>query len=133
MRAKLVWAGAGCLLLAGAAFLWVKRPASSTSAKPPPELTGSWSGGDWGSVVFDGKDGTYTSTYGPEPGEIALVRVDDLRFTGTWGEPDGRRRGTLELALMEDGQKLVGTWTADGDCEIQGASSGTISWGRIRE
>jgi len=91
------------------------------------DLSGKWSG--WGWVTIQGNRGIYTDTYGPEPGKIIFERIGDNEYSGTWGESD-KRHGTLSFTISEDGKKIIGTYTADEDCEINPGSKGAILWVR---
>jgi hypothetical protein len=93
-----------------------------------PKFDGDWEGDDWGTVSFVGTRGSYSSTYGPDRGEIRLQRTEDGSYEGTWGEGE-RRHGKLKLRF-ESGDVLVGEWTADDDSTLTGSKGGIIRWNR---
>jgi hypothetical protein len=96
------------------------------------DLSERWSGFEsgWGWVTIQGNTGTYTGTYGPELGKIIFERIGDNEYSGTWKESD-KRHGTMSFTISEDGNKIIGKYTADQDCEIDPGSKGSILW--IRE
>lgn len=96
----------------------------------PASLDGRWDGGeDWGEVIIDGLEGTYSSTFGAELGTISLTKVSDSEYEGTWNEGETLRFGTLELTL-ESNSEVTGRWTADPDSDIAGSSGGLLVWER---
>lgn len=93
-------------------------------------LDGRWDGGqDWGEVIINDLEGTYSSTFGADLGTISLTQVSDTEFTGTWNEGETLRFGTLELTLESD-DLVTGTWTADPESELSGSSGGLLVWER---
>ncbi len=82
------------------------------------ELAGEWFGKGFNCVNLHGAFGTYTDTYGSQPGRFELRAAGPMQYAGTWGEPDGRRHGTLSLTMSNDGGVLRGTHSADSNCEI---------------
>lgn len=98
--------------------------------RPRPEkqdLTGSWSGTEWGVVRLakskSGEyEGAYSDTYGPRPGQIRLAwSAKEARFVGTWRE--GRDRfGELAVKLLAGGKSADGHHSADPSCKINGGS-----------
>ncbi len=98
------------------------------------DLSDKWSGfeSEWGWVTIEGNRGTYTDTWGlqPVPGKFSFHRTGDNTYSGTWGQSDKRRHGTMSFRISDDGNKIVGTCTADKDCEINPGSTGAILWVR---
>lgn len=96
----------------------------------PASLDGRWDGGaDSGEVIIDGSDGTYSDTFGADPGEISLTQISDTEFTGEWNEGGTIRFGTLDLVL-ESNNRVTGEWTADPNSDISGSSGGLLVWER---
>jgi DNA-binding beta-propeller fold protein YncE len=100
----------------------------------PIDLSGKWSGfesgSDWGWVTIQGNRGTYTDTYGPEPGKLEFHRIGPNAYSGTWGESD-KRHGTMSFTVSDDGNKITGTYKADKDVEIDPQyRRGVIYWVR---
>lgn len=95
-----------------------------------PELGGRWDGGDdWGEVIFVGLQGTYSSTFGPDPGDILVtLNIDDGTYAGTWGEGTARF-GTLEFEFKSP-NVIEGTWEADPGSGLSGSSGGLLRWDR---
>ncbi len=98
-------------------FLW-----QSTEA---PKISGRWTGDEWGQVVLEEKQpgkyaGTYTDTFGDQPGRLQLnwSRVE-RRFNGTWGEGEDRF-GQISVRLI-DGE-VRGGWTTDKKSKINAAT-----------
>jgi hypothetical protein len=90
-------------------------------------IEGRWDGGvDWGEVIINGLEGTYTSTFGEDPGTIELTELSETEYTGTWGEGTDRF-GTLEIRL-DSSNVIVGDWTADPASAIAGSSGGQLRW-----
>lgn len=113
-----------------APILLVALLASCGGSDEPASLDGRWDGGvDWGEVIIDGLEGTYSDTYGADPGEILLTQVSDTEFTGTWNEGGTIRFGTIDLTL-ESNNRVSGEWTADPNSEISGSSGGLLLWER---
>ncbi len=80
----------------------------------PPDISGKWTGEDWGQVVLEEKrtgqyDGTYTDTFGEEDGKLQLrwSRIEG-RFKGTWREGKDRF-GKISVRLVDD--EIRGAWT----------------------
>jgi len=99
-------------LLAGV-FLW-----QSTN---PPDIAGWWTGEDWGKVQLkhlgSGEyEGTYSDTFGKDPGQIQLKwsRIE-RRFNGTWREGEDRF-GELSLRLVKE--EIRGALTTDARSKI---------------
>ncbi len=96
----------------------------------PASLDGRWDGGeDWGEVIIDGLEGTYSSTFGADLGTISLTKISDTEYEGTWNEGETLRFGTLELTLESDSE-VTGQWTADPESELSGSSGGPLVWER---
>jgi len=90
-------------------------------ATAPPDIAGEWQGEEWGRVTLKatGEDeyvGTYTDTFGQQPGQIRLKwsRVE-RRYNGTWKESDARL-GEISVRLV--GEEVRGAWTADAKSKI---------------
>lgn len=95
----------------------------------PSGVEGRWDGGpDWGDVIINGLEGTYSDTFGPDPGDITLTKVSETEYSGTWGEGTDRF-GELTLEL-QSGNVIVGEWNADPDSAISGSSGGLLRWER---
>jgi hypothetical protein len=91
-------------------------------------IDGRWDGGqDWGEVIIDGLSGTYSDTFGADPGEIELVQTSDTTYEGTWNEGGTARFGTMELEVRSS-DLIVGTWNADPASTIAGSSGGQLRW-----
>ncbi len=108
--------GALCLALVGA-VCW--------QSSAPPDIAGNWSGDDWGQVVLKKTDdseytGTYSDTFGKQPGEIRLKwsRIE-RRFNGTWRE-GGDRFGDISVRLV--GDEIRGALTTDAKSKINPAT-----------
>jgi len=110
-------------------FLMISCSSNDRMASKKIDLSDKWSGieSGWGWVTIHGNSGTYTGTYGPEPGKFIFERIGDNEYSGTWGESD-KRHGTLSFTISEDGKKIIGTYIADEDCEIDPGSKGSILW-----
>jgi serine/threonine-protein kinase len=87
----------------------------------PPDIAGEWTGQEWGQVVLkktegDKYAGTYTDTFGQQPGEIELKwsRVE-RRFNGTWRE-GADRFGKISVRLV--GEEIRGAHTTDRKSKI---------------
>ena len=87
----------------------------------PPDIAGDWQGEEWGRVVLKATGegdyaGTYTDTFGQQPGEIRLrwSRIE-RRFNGTWREGDDRV-GEISVRLV--GNEVRGAWTSDPKSKI---------------
>lgn len=124
----------GCV---AALALAVVAGASSLAAQPVgaqapamPELAGSWTGSDWGTVELraDGS-GSYTDTYQGGAGRLTLRRVGERRYAGQWGESN-QRFGTVELVLSPDRAILGGVWTPDPQSSFGTRTGGAVAWTR---
>lgn len=93
-------------------------------------LDGEWEG-DWGKVVIAGNAGTYSDTYGPNPGKLEFAKTGGRAFTGTWAESP-KRHGTLDITLSSDGNFITGTWKPAADVTIGTTVGGTLNWTRKR-
>lgn len=114
----------------GVPILLVALLGSCGGSDEPASLDGRWDGGtDWGEVIIDGLEGTYSDTFEADPGEILLTEVSETEFTGTWNEGGTLRFGTIDLTLVSN-DRVSGEWTADPDSEISGSSGGLLSWER---
>ena len=94
-------------------------------ASAPPDIAGNWSGDDWGHVVLKKTDnseytGTYSDTFGKQPGEIRLKwsRIE-RRFNGTWREGDDRF-GDISCVVV--GDEIRGALTTDAKSKINPAT-----------
>ena len=104
----------------------------------PPDIVGDWSGEEWGHVVLKKTNdaeytGTYTDTFGKQPGEIQLKwsRIE-RRFNGTWREGDDRI-GELSVRLV--GDEIRGALTTDPKSKINPATPrlADLTWSRLKE
>jgi len=89
----------------------------------PSDIAGEWSG--WGKVVLKKTNdqeysGTYSGTFGKQPGEIHLKwsRVE-RRFNGTWRENENRFG---ELSVRLAGKEIRGAHTTDPRSKINPAA-----------
>jgi serine/threonine-protein kinase len=92
---------------------------------PAPDISGRWSGPEWGTVILKEIDGgiyggTYSDTVSKQPGEIRVTwsRVE-RRFNGTWREGNDRF-GELSIRLV-DGE-IRGALTTDARSKINPAT-----------
>ena len=90
-------------------------------ASAPPDISGQWTGAEWGNVFLEGKQsgeyfGTYTDTFG---GNLGTLHVKwsrlEHRFNGTWQEGNDRN-GKISVRLV-DGQ-IRGAWRTSKESEI---------------
>jgi RNA polymerase sigma factor (sigma-70 family) len=105
--------------------------------QPIPDLSGSWQGDGWGTVVLrPGKkgafEGDYTDTFGKDVGRIAVQwSAASRRYEGTWSE--GKFRfGRIALEAAKNGEEISGAWTTDRNCEHQPGvpSLASLRWSR---
>ena len=96
-------------------------------ASAPPDISGQWTGAEWGSVILEEKQsgeyaGTYTDTFGGKPGTMQMKwsRLEH-RFNGTWQEGNDRS-GKISVRLV-DGQ-IRGAWTTSKKSEIGAGTPG---------
>jgi hypothetical protein len=93
-------------------------------ATEAPDISGTWKGTEWGTVVLTKVDSDYTGTYsdtlGKAPGEIRLKwsRIE-RRFNGTWREGEDRF-GELSIRLVD--QEIRGALTTDARSKINPAA-----------
>jgi serine/threonine protein kinase/WD40 repeat protein len=86
-----------------------------------PDISGQWSGEDWGQVELKNTSsteysGTYSETTGKQPGELELKWSHvERRFNGTWREGDDRF-GQISLRLVD--QEIRGAYTTDAKSKI---------------
>jgi RNA polymerase sigma factor (sigma-70 family) len=86
-----------------------------------PDLSGTWQGDDWGTVVLRAAkagefEGTYTDTFGKDTGRIAIRwSAASRRYEGTWSEGT-YRFGRIALDAPKDGA-VSGAYTTDPKCE----------------
>lgn len=90
-------------------------------ATAAPDIAGRWSGDDWGQVTLKrngdgGYSGTYTDTYGKQPGVIQLKwsRIE-RQYRGTWAEGEDRF-GDLAVRLYD--HEIRGALTTDAQSKI---------------
>jgi RNA polymerase sigma factor (sigma-70 family) len=107
------------------------------AAEPMPDLSGTWQGEGWGTVVLRSTkkgvfDGTYTDTFGKDVGRIAVEwSTASRRYEGTWSE--GKFRfGRIALEAVKNGEEISGAWTTDPKCEHQPGvpSLASLRWSR---
>ena len=86
------------------------------------DVAGPWTGRDWGNVRVKSApmkgvySGTYTDTYNGELGSFQFEQVGEREYKGEWWESNKRRRGSFELDVSKDGNRIDITWDAlDGD------------------
>lgn len=130
-------AGGGVLLQTRAKAQELVLPGELDDGKPMADLSGTWQGDDWGTVILrrakDGAfEGTYTDTFGKDVGRIAVKwSAASKRYEGTWGE--GKFRfGRIALEAPRDGKTISGAWTTDPNCEHQPGvpSLASLRWRR---
>jgi hypothetical protein len=100
-----------------------------------PDLSGGWSGADWGVVTLrragEGFEGTYTGTYGKDVGRIRLwFSSRSGTFEGVWSE--GRYRFGRVSVRMSSGKSAEGSYNADAKCEYNPGSPAALAfqWAR---
>ena len=94
-------------------------------------ISGSWSGADWGNVVIkDNVAGSYTSTFNGQLGSFELQKITEQTYKGKWGESDGKRYGIFSLGVSKAGQTIAVTWDALDDSNRP--RSGKSTWRRKR-
>lgn len=104
-----------CLLLGSLGILgW--------QATQPHDIGGNWSGDGWGEVTLNqttpgSYEGTYTDTFGEEPGTLVLQwsRLE-RRYKGNWSEGKDRK-GKISLRRYEN--EIRGAWTTSKRSKIQ--------------
>jgi hypothetical protein len=134
---------------AGAA-LWQARAAGqqagpieaelSLDDEPMPDVSGTWQGEGWGTVVLRPTKikgtlvGTYTDTFGKDVGRIAVRwSAGSRRYEGTWSE--GKYRfGRIALEPAREGEAMSGAYTTDPKCEHQPGvpALASLRWTRAR-
>ena len=81
----------------------------------PPDISGDWSGDEWGKVILkQTAAGEYTGTYdvvGKDPGkfEVNWSRIE-RRYNGKWSEGKDRF-GDISIRLVDD--EIRGGWTTN--------------------
>jgi serine/threonine protein kinase len=102
----------------------------------PPDIAGTWTGDEWGTVVLEEKrpgryEGTYTETVKDNPGTIRVQwsRIE-RRFNGTWREGEDRF-GKISVRLVDD--EIRGGWTTNRKSEINLGTPelADLSWMRL--
>jgi len=106
--------------------------AAESTEDRPVDLSGVWSGAEWGRVVIENNTGTYTDTYGPRPGTFEFHRTGKRTYHGVWGESE-QRHGKMWFTVLEDGQTIYGFYVADDDCKIRPGSQGAYFLTREKE
>jgi hypothetical protein len=108
-----------------------------TKMQPMPDLSGTWQGVGWGTVVLRPTKkgtfaGTYTDTYGADVGRIEVRwSTTARRYEGTWNE--GKYRfGRVVLEAGKDGKGFTGVYLADPKCEYDPGvpSRANFRWSR---
>ncbi len=103
----------------------------------PSEIAGEWCGEEWGQVVLNKTNdmeyaGTYTDTFGKQPGKIQLKwsRIE-RRFNGTWREGEDRF-GKISIRLV--GQEIRGAHTTDPKSRINPATPrlADLAWHKVQ-
>ena len=93
-----------------------------TRRSEPADISGRWQDEDCGQVELKlvkpgAYEGTYTDTFRPGPGTIALTwSAEDRRFNGTWAQGKDRY-GTL--SVRPDGREIRGAFATDPNCKIR--------------
>jgi RNA polymerase sigma factor (sigma-70 family) len=106
---------------------------------PMPDLSGTWQGDGWGTVVLRAAtkgefEGTYTDTYGKAVGRIKVRwSVASRQYEGTWSEGT-YRFGRIALEVAKDSLKISGAYTTDPKCEHQPGvpSLAGLRWAKVR-
>ncbi len=87
----------------------------------PTDISGEWTGEGWDRVTLKltgtaEYEGTYTDTFGKQPGKIELKwsRIE-RRYNGTWSE-DKERFG--KISVREAGGEIRGAWTTSRDANV---------------
>ena len=86
-----------------------------------PDISGRWSGDDWGAVVLTKTSGgqytgTYSETSGKQPGELEVKWSKvERRFNGSWREGQDRF-GQISLRLA--GDEIRGAFTTDAKSKL---------------
>jgi hypothetical protein len=112
-HARVIFSLLAVILLA--AHLLVLSGNSRAFAQSLPDLSGKWSGDDWGEVVLErigpvSYAGTYSTTHGRDTGRITISYVAG-KYEGKWWEGTFRL-GTITLQASENGRVLTGTWSS---------------------
>jgi hypothetical protein len=105
-------------------------------AADAPEIAGEWTGEEWGQVTLKKTErgnyaGTYTDTYGRQPGKIEMKwSQSEQRFNGTWSEGEVRF-GMISVRLI--GDEIRGAHTTDSKSRIRPGIPGLadLAWRRI--
>ncbi len=100
-----------------------------------PDISGEWSGEEWGTVALKQTNageyaGTYTENIGPNPCKIRLKWSEtEGRFNGTWSEGEDRF-GELSIRLV--GDEIRGALTTDPKSRISHARPrlADVTWTR---
>jgi len=90
------------------------------------DLSGDWQG--WGTVKIDKNKGTYTDTFGGNPGWLELTPTALRQYRGRWGEPG--RSGTMEVTVNEAGTQARVQWKADPNSQVGPIDGGVSTWQR---
>jgi serine/threonine protein kinase len=87
----------------------------------PSDISGQWTGDRWRNVVLEktgphSYTGTYTDTFGNEPGKIELKwsRIE-RRYNGTWSEGKDRFG---KISVRQAGDEVRGAWTTSRNSAI---------------
>lgn len=92
-------------------------------------LSGSWSGEDWGNVVINGNGALVTGTYSTThlsgvKGRFEFKRIGQGKYTGTWKDPDGIHRGTIDsVKISADGRTMTVIWKSTDGRNLKGSST----------
>jgi WD40 repeat protein len=104
-------------------------------ASEPPDITGDWTGENWGRVVLkkgtgDEYTGRYGDSSGKAPGELQLKwsRIE-RRFNGSWRE-GADQFGNLSVRLVGDEIRGARTNDANSDLHPTAPRLGELSWTR---
>jgi len=109
----------------------------SPKAQPMPDLSGTWYGNEWGTVVLQSTkngefEGTYSDTFGKDVGRIAVRwSTASRRYEGSWSE--GKFRfGRIALEAGKNAEVITGAWTTDPKCEHEPGvpSLASLKWSK---
>jgi len=101
----------------------------------PPDIAGTWTGEDWGTVVLTKAGdkeytGTYTDTDYKQRGEIQLrwSRIE-RQYNGTWREGDHR---SGDLSVYKVGDEIRGAMTTDPKSQPNAPGLHGLTWTRVK-
>ena len=116
-------------------FLLAVALAISMPAAAQADLSGKWSGAEWGDVTLErigavSYAGTYSTTFKKDVGRVTFSLVAG-KYEGKWWEGTFRI-GTLTLEASRDGRSLSGVWTTSSASSINPGEpkSAQLRWTR---